>query len=148
MTKKIFIGVCLFLCGSCQQTEQLYSDRELTQVLEKEFGTHSDTVDLTGIDYFKWDQLVILPPYSDVQKVGRELDLNFKIINQNFIKLSDSYNLLVFIKDDKVVKIAELSRNYADFSDEKQIIKKADTRFIPSEDSKLYTLQSSLPKDD
>lgn len=148
MTKKIFIGVCLFLCGSCQQTEQMYSDRELTQVLEKKFGTNSDAVDLTGIDYFEWDQLVILPPYSDVRELGKELDLNFKIINQNFIKLSDSYNLLVFIKDKKVVKIAELLRYYADFSDENQLIKKADTRFIQAQDSKLYILQSSLPKDD
>ncbi len=110
MKKIIVIGIIFISIISCGYLFQLENDKVLNEKIETELNSKNKTVDFTKITDFEWDSLIILGPYSQVEKIEEELNLNLTNIRQNGIEYSDFYDLVVFLKNKKSVKIVELKR--------------------------------------
>jgi len=110
MKKIIGIGILFFSIISCGYLFQLENDEILTEKIETELNSKNNKVDFAKVTDFEWDSLIILGPYSQVENIEEELNLNLTNIRQNGIEYSDYYDLVVFLKDKKSVKIIELKR--------------------------------------
>ncbi|PKH50819.1 hypothetical protein CXF68_09020 [Tenacibaculum sp. Bg11-29] len=133
MKKLIGIGVIILTLFSCQYLNSLYSDNTLTEKIEAEFKSDSEIIYLTKLNSFEWNELLILGPYSIVESIEKELNLDLGNIRETEIEYSDSINLLVFLKDGKSVKISEVSRGIGDFTNLRQIIEKSKVIFVKTE---------------
>ncbi|UOE42213.1 hypothetical protein MTP09_06130 [Chryseobacterium suipulveris] len=111
MNIKILILIfSLFFFQSCGFLNQLKSDSELTKKIENKYEIEKRPVNLKEITDFDWDTYTILYPYTNVKDYAKTKNLNFTNIYQNDISYSDYFELLVFIKDNKSVKICELRK--------------------------------------
>ena len=106
--------VLLFII-SCQGTSHLKSNEELVSLLEQKVINDDQSLELSDIDLFEWDSVMLFGPYSNLEFENSRLDVNLDNIEHNLIKDHDSFNLIVFLKEGKSVEIAELSREYGDF---------------------------------
>jgi len=134
MRKLIGIGILFLTFFSCQYLTQLSSDNTLTEKIEAEFKTESEITDLTKLNSFEWDELLILGPYSVIDNVEKELNLDLENIRENAIEYSDDINLLIFLKGGKSIKISEVSRGIGDFTNLQQIIEKDKAKFVKTKD--------------
>jgi hypothetical protein len=124
--KKIFILLTtLLFMTSCQ----LKSDKLLTKIIETKIKDNPTKIDLTLVDKLDYDKLLILEPYSNIEKTQTELNVDLSNINGNQIHLSDGINLLVFLKNNKSIKISELNRKNGDFEDYKVFINRENALF-------------------
>jgi hypothetical protein len=132
--KKVIVSLLLIMnLISCQYLSQLNSDKELTKTIETKIKDNSMKIDLTKIDNLDYDKLLILEPYSNIEKIEKELNIDLSNISENQIHSSDGINLLVFLKNKKSIKISELSRTNGDFEDYKVVINKENTLFKKNE---------------
>ena len=93
--KKIIISLLtLMILTSCQ----LNSDKELTKIIETQIKENSQKIDLSKIEALDYDELIILEPYSNIEKIQTELNLDLSNISKNQIYHSDFINLVVFLK--------------------------------------------------
>jgi hypothetical protein len=118
---------------SCQYLLQLNSDMELTKIIENKIKDNSMEIDLTKIDNIDYDKLLILEPYSNIQKTEIELNIDLSNISENYICDSDGINLLVFLKNGKPIEISELNRTNGDFKDYKVFINRKNALFEKNE---------------
>lgn len=133
--KKLFgIAIILLSIVSCEYLFQLENDEILKEKIERELNSKSSKVDLAKVTDFEWDTLIILGPYSQVQKIEEELNLNLSNIRQNGIEYSDSYNLIVFLKDKKSVNIVELGRAMSPDGNGRTVISKEKSTFLKGND--------------
>jgi hypothetical protein len=107
---KRIIGICILFSSilSCQYIFQLENDENLNKKILKDLYADRGISDFSKITDFEWDSLIILGPYSLIDRVETELNLNLTNIRQNGIRYSDFYELIVFLKNKKSVKIVEL----------------------------------------
>lgn len=136
MNKLIGIGIIFLALFSCEYLNPLYSDNTLTEKIESELKSDLEIIDLSKLNSFEWDKLLILGPYSDIETVEQELNLDLENIRENGIKYSDSINLLIFLRDGKSVRISEVSRGIGDFKNLNQIIEKDKAKFLKMENGK------------
>jgi hypothetical protein len=133
MRKLIGIGIIFLTLFSCQYLNPLRSDKTLTEKIEAEFKSETEIIDLSQLNSFEWDELLILGPYSVVDNIEKELNIDLENIRENGIEYSDFINLLIFLKDSKSIKISEVSRGIGDFTNLRQIIEKNNARFVKTE---------------
>ncbi|WP_292948630.1 hypothetical protein [Olleya sp. UBA1516] len=131
MKKIIGIGILFFSIISCGYLFQLENDKKLTEKIITELHSKNRTVDFSKVADFEWDSLIILGPYSQVERIEEEFSLNLKNIRQNGIEYSDYYDLIVFVKNKKSIKIVELKKA---ISPHRTIIKKEKSLFITGKD--------------
>ena len=131
MKKIIGIGILFFFLTSCGYLFQLENDKKLAEKIETELNSENGTVDFAKVTDFEWDSLIILGPYSVVDEIEKEFNLNLTNIRQNGIEYSDFYDLVVFLKDKKSVKIVELKRA---MSPGRTVIDKNKSTFIKGDD--------------
>ncbi|PIB38429.1 hypothetical protein [Maribacter sp. 4G9] len=124
MKKRIEAGMILIALFSCQYHNQLSSDNALTKRIETEFKTESEVIDLTQLNSFEWNELLILGPYCVIEHIEKDLDLDLDNIRGNRIEYSDDINLLIFLNNGNSVKISEISRGIGDFTDLQRIIER------------------------
>ena len=130
MKKAIVIGVLFLSIISCEYLFQLKNDEKLAEKIEKELNSENGAIDFAKMTDFDWDSLIILGPYTTIENIEKEFDLNLANIRQNGIHYSDYYDLVVFIKDKKSVKIIELKRAK---NSQRKIIKKEESKFKTGE---------------
>lgn len=133
MKKIVLLLLLIMNLLSCQYLSQLNSDKELTKTIETKIKDNPMKIDLTKINNLDYDKLLILEPYSNIEKIQKELNIDLSNISENQINSSDGINLLVFMKNKKSVKISELSRTNGDFEDYKVVINKENTLFEKNE---------------
>ena len=131
MKKNIVIGILSFSIISCGYLFQLENDKILTEKIEAELYSKNKIIDFAKVADFEWDALIILGPYSQVEEIEEELNLNLINIRQNGIEYSDFYDLVVFLKDKKAIRIIELKRAMSPVS---TIIDKEKSSFIKGND--------------
>ncbi|OIQ18732.1 hypothetical protein [Lacinutrix sp. MedPE-SW] len=130
MKKTLGIGILFFLLISCGYLFQLENDEKLAKKIETELNSENGTIDFVKLTDFDWDSLIILGPYTTIENMEDKFNLNLANIRQNGIHYSDYYNLVVFLKDKKSVKIIELNRT---LSSQQKIIKKEKSKFKTGE---------------
>ncbi|WP_123772362.1 hypothetical protein [Zobellia sp. OII3] len=132
--KKTIGSTLLFLSlMACHYSNQLRSDRLLTEKIEAEFSSKKNINDLGKIDDFEWTELLILAPYTSIDAVESELDLDLESLGKNNIEYLDSIYLLVFLNQRKPVKIAEISIRIGSFTNPGQIIARNRAQFTKTQ---------------
>lgn len=132
--KKIILTVILTLnLVSCKYLSQLNSDSGITEILEAKIKENPKKIDLTKIENLEYDKLLILEPYSNVEKIEKELKIDLSNISEHHIYSSDDINLLVFVKNNKSVKISEMNRTNGDFENCKILINRENVLFKKNE---------------
>lgn len=143
MRKLIIIGAIILTLFSCQYLNHLNSDNALTEKIESEFKSESEIIDLNSLNDFEWDNLLILGPYSVIESVEKELNLDLENLKENRIEYDDSIHILVFLKNGKSIKVSEVSRKIGDFSNLNYLIKKGNAKFIKTKNG-VYELMENL----
>lgn len=143
MRKLIIIGAIILTLFSCQHLNNLNSDNVLTEKIVSEFKSNSKIIDLNYLNDFEWENLLILEPYSVIESVEKELNLDLENIRENRIEYDDSIHLLVFLKNGKSIKVSEVSRKIGDFSNLNYLIKKGNAKFIKTKNG-VYELMENL----
>jgi hypothetical protein len=98
----------------------------LNKVLEKD-----NLVDfnLKTFAKFNWDKAYIIAPYTTVDQIEKKL--GFKYNGSARMDSADHANLLVFIDNNTVVQIAEVSREFGDiYTDNKEEYIKAENPIV------------------
>lgn len=121
----VLIILTLFLC-SCQ----LRSDKILSEKVEVKFKAEAESIDLSKLSDFEWDNILILGPYSNIERIENELKLDLSNIKENRIQYNDPFNLIVFLDDNESVKIIELRRTIGDFKNTNELIPKDKAKFV------------------
>ena len=138
MKKIIGIGILFLSIISCGYLFQLENDEKLANKIETKLNSENGTVDFVKITDFDWDSLIILGPYTTIENIEEELNLNLANIRQNGIHYSDLYDLVVFIKNKKSVKIVELKRV---MSPGRTLIDKSKSTFIKGKDGIISLME-------
>lgn len=129
MKKTIIMAFCLIF--SCQNFFQLESDEILSERIKKEIHKENNIINFSSLTNFDWDNLIILGPYTSIEDIEKEFDLDLTNINQNGIAYSDHSNLIVFLKKKKSTKIVEISKV---FIPQRVLISKENSFFILGSD--------------
>jgi hypothetical protein len=132
--KKIFLSLLLtMILTNCQYLSQLNSNERLTEIIETKIKYNPVKIDLTKIDDLDYDKLLILEPYSNIEKIQEQLNIDLSNIKENQIASLDGINLIVYLKNNKSIEICEISRTYGDFEDYKVLINRENTLFEKNE---------------
>ncbi len=134
MNRIIGFGIILISLVSCQYFFQLKNDVFLTEKIESVLKSDNGKIDFSQLNDFEWDNLIILGPYSTIEEIGEKLNLNLKNISKNGIRYSDYCDLIVFLKNNKSVKIVELKKAMQPI---RTIINKEKSLFVTDSDGIL-----------
>lgn len=115
----LFLSTILFSCS--------LNDKSIESKISEELQ-NSNELNLSNYNDFDWDSLIILNPYSNIEKIEKEKDINLSDVSTSIEKL-DNINLIVFLKKGKAVKYSELHRSIADFDKYQDIIGKEKANF-------------------
>ena len=133
MKTKVLSLLIIWSLNACNNLFQLNSDKDLTKIIEAKIKDNPEKISLSNIEDLDYDKLLILEPYSNIEKTEKSLNVDLSNISQNNIHSLDDINLLVFLKNNKSIKISELSRLNGDFGDYKILINKEDANFEKNE---------------
>jgi hypothetical protein len=133
MKTKVLSLLIIWSLTACNNLFQLNSDKDLTKIIEAKIKDNPEKISLSNIEDLDYDKLLILEPYSNIEKTEKSLNVDLSNISQNNIHSLDDINLLVFLKNNKSIKISELSRLNGDFGDYKILINKEDANFEKNE---------------
>jgi len=134
--KKIITILLVALCAC--QSNTLTSDSELAASIESRFLTTAfqvtaSTIDLSNLDDFAWDNMLILGPYTSIAQTEKDLNIDLGNINGDKIAESDAINLMIFFQNNEAVKMAEISRGIGDFPDLSVMIEKGRAKFVKTQ---------------
>ena len=141
MKTKVLSLLIIWSLTACNNLFQLNSDKDLTKIIEAKIKDNPEKISLSNIEDLDYDKLLILEPYSNIEKTEKSLNVDLSNISQNNIHSLDDINLLVFLKNNKSIKISELSRLNGDFGDYKILINKEDTNFEKNEKGSLTLIK-------
>lgn len=121
--KRIFsillLSILLFSCCLNDKSIESKIVSELQDIKELNLSNYND---------FDWDSVIILNPYSNIEKIEKEKDINLSDVSTSIERL-DNINLVVFLKNGKAVKYSEVHRSIADFDNYQDIIEKQNANF-------------------
>lgn len=72
---------------------------------------------VSAITTFEWDMLMIFEPYTPVEEISAQLGFDWPLAEKTHIHMSDTFYLLVFVKDQRVVTYFKLPRTIGDFQE-------------------------------
>ncbi|WP_338407430.1 hypothetical protein [uncultured Flavobacterium sp.] len=141
MKTKVLSVFFILSLTACNYLFQLNSDNDLTKIIETKIKENPKKISLSNIEDLDYDKLLILEPYSNIEKTEKELKVDLSNISENNIHSSDDINLLVFLKNNKSIKISELPRVNGDFVDYKILIKEENANFEKKEKGLLTLIK-------
>jgi len=120
-----------FSCGQSSKSYEILNDTEHLNLLKKEIISGKKIIRFESIMKFEWDSMIILTPYSWPEKVGEKHNVDLKSIERFGIKSRDDINLIVFLKNNKPIRVIEYPRYPGDFSNnEIEIIEKSKANYM------------------
>lgn len=127
MNKIIVFIFLLFVGISCQNISDKHLENEIQTEIQE-----TKSINFSNYTDFQWDSVILLPPYTSIENLEREQNLDLSPLNTN-IETLDSFYLLVFLKNKKAVKSVEIDRNLGEF-DVKY------TRLIPKNEKMIWKI--------
>ena len=121
------------------------SDNQISDKIERKFTSKKSIVDFETLNTFEWDQLMILGPYADIERIEKFWRLDLSKIENHIIKSAEGIHLIIFFKDNVLVKISEISRRIGDFKNLEILIPKSRTKFN-KEEMGIFLVNDSLNK--
>ena len=123
------VMVCFLLLSGCQ----LENNERIESFIVENLSSQSE-IDFSEIDWFEWDKLIIVSPYTDLKTLSKGIGVDFGNIENHAIQNVDFYNLLVFVNKEKSVEICE-SKNL--FSPQNKLLHKEELSFSRQRDGTL-----------
>ena len=78
-------------------------------------GSTNPVLTISSVTEFQWDKLFIFGPYTPEKKIHEQLGYNWAEAEKTHIDSSDTFHLLVFVNNGKVVRYFKLPRTIGDF---------------------------------
>lgn len=113
--KFLCCAVLGFMFCSCTSQEKQLS-RSFASAIEQASQKEPAHLIVTNITDFAWDKMFIFGPYTPVATIQQALGIPWEGARKSGIEWNDSFCLLVFMHDGKVVQSCSLSRASGDFS--------------------------------
>ncbi|WP_334120772.1 hypothetical protein [Limnobacter sp.] len=113
--KSFVLGVFALLVSACSgsNTDQLLLNQIRALVDTAQQG--DSVLQLRKIDSVKWDQMVLIRPYTGYETLDKELTSNKKVLATK-IDQRDDVTVMVFTNAGVVVGVVEFSRAVSDLS--------------------------------
>lgn len=102
--------------SSCGQGERLNTDTELERKIEEEVTSGQNILDLGRITNRDWDSLLILTPYTNSDKMEKQLGISLSRTKHSGIESRDDISQLIFFEKGEPVDMVEYPRYLGDFS--------------------------------
>ena len=111
--KKVIIFFILIFLTSCsnKQEENEISKSIYSQLKQSEWKV----IDFSKIVPFQYEKVCILGPYTTNESAEQALGFYWDVQKETEISTNDGINLIVFIKENKVISYVEHSRAKGDF---------------------------------
>jgi len=74
-------------------------------------------VAISAVTDFEWDTVSVFGPYTPVEKINAQLGFDWPEVEKTQIYSSDTFYLLVFVRNQKVVKYFKVPRAIGEFQD-------------------------------
>lgn len=74
-------------------------------------------VSFERVTSFEWDSVFIFRPYTTVANIKQQIGYDWGAAKDTGIDMSDSFHLVVFVENGKVVKHLQFNRSLGDFHD-------------------------------
>lgn len=130
--KTIFILIILFNFSCKKNSKAIYlsNNIECSDLLMKEIVSGKEIIRFESFAKFDWDSLMILTPYTCIDKIEEKHNINLKPVAHFGIKNRDDINLIVFLKNKKSIHAIEFPIHLGDFSKNKiELIKKSKANY-------------------
>lgn len=111
--KKIILIIFIVSLSSCNSFFQLSIDKELTEKINSEYLKEKKPIDLTKITDFEWDNYIVIGHYQIPNDIGGKYNIDLSNISK-YASADDSRNLLVFIKNNKSIKICAIQAEFTE----------------------------------
>jgi hypothetical protein len=70
--------------------------------------TNNIEIRLDTLTNFKWDSVLIITPYTDLNKLGIKTGIDFKELNNSALNVNEMSNVLAFISNNELIRFCEL----------------------------------------
>ncbi len=125
MKKKILYIIIIIIIG---YSVYHYQDTKALNSIETQIE-ETNKIDFSKIDYFDWDELLILKPYQKINDIEKKYKVN--LINaDNSIEIYDKINSIIFLKNKQLIKQVNLSNKSGEIVFDNNPIKKESAIFI------------------
>lgn len=111
LKKIIFLLVTLLLLIACSAEQNTELEESINSVIEDE---NNQEININTLTTFEWDEAHLFAPYATKSGMGERL--GFKYRDKSYIGMRDDVFLLVFVKDDKAIKYAEIKHQGSNLS--------------------------------
>jgi hypothetical protein len=108
--RKFVLTIIILILSSCHLFNELSFDDDLTSKINLQYSRKKEPVDLLKITDFEWDNYIIISCYQIPQRVGEKYKIDLSNISED-ASSDDSKFLLVFLKNNKAIKICTVNRN-------------------------------------
>lgn len=108
------VGLGFMLCSCNSQERQL--SRSLASAIEQASQTEPALLVVTNGTDFAWDKMFIFGPYTPVATIQKSLGSPWVGARKSGVESDDSFCLLVFMHDGKVIQSVSFSRASGDFA--------------------------------
>lgn len=109
MIKRIIVLVLMFTAFACSNHRLDKQAEEITNYLIENKDNIHFTLDLSTISSFKWDEIIVVGPYVDLDRVSNDIGYDFSRFPKT-IKSHDKFVLIGFIDNKIGVKYLEIDR--------------------------------------
>jgi hypothetical protein len=104
--------VCFSACNALKLVPPVSISAQISSLAQTE-GTVICFADLTDFD---WNTVYIFGPYTPATEVSQILGFEWSDYKKIGLESSDTFNLIVFTKDKKILRVEEHPRNRGDFA--------------------------------
>lgn len=125
MKKKILLIIPIIIIG---YSIYYYQSTKVLRNIESQIK-ESNKIDFTKINFFNWDQLIILGPYSTIKSTEIKYKINLTDAD-NSIEMFDNINSIIFLKNKRLVEQVNLSRGLGEFTFNKNPIERDSAIFV------------------
>lgn len=116
----LIIGILLgiFLWDRSPKVQREQFAQLLVTAITQNWETEEDVViQLGALTPFGWERVYIFPPYATAEQIRGSLGFDWPKAMRIGIERRDDINLLVFVRDKKVVQYVAFPRVHGDFSE-------------------------------
>jgi hypothetical protein len=115
----ILISFFLVLGNSCLDKKKKNDINFLKQFIKKieliEKSPDDSIINIADMTSFEWEKLYVFKPYTQIKEIHSKLGFIWNDAELTLIHQSDEFNLLVFVKSNKIIHFVNIPRNHGDF---------------------------------
>jgi hypothetical protein len=108
-------ALAMWICGCSERKEGFVASLENAAWLAHTNG--GSVLRISKVTDFEWEKLYVFAPYTPISQVHSRLGFKWKAADETKIESSDTFFLLVFVRDNNVVRHFNIPRTVGDFGD-------------------------------